>query len=124
MPRILRLSLPLLLLSCALHAHSLPPEPDPALTDGDKYKVVLENEQVRVLRYHDESGAKTHPHHHPDFVMVAVGPFRRQLTFPDGTKREREFKAGEAAWMPAQSHTGENVGSTPTDALLIEMKRR
>ena len=27
--------------------------PDPTRTDGDKYKVVLENEQVRVLEYRD-----------------------------------------------------------------------
>jgi hypothetical protein len=26
---------------------------DPVVTDGDKYSVVLENERVRVLRYHD-----------------------------------------------------------------------
>jgi hypothetical protein len=26
------------------------------------------------------------------------------------------------AWMPAQSHVGHNVGTTPTDALLVELK--
>jgi quercetin dioxygenase-like cupin family protein len=97
---------------------------DPAVTDGDKYHVVLDNDDVRVLRYHDQPGAKTQPHHHPAFVMYALAPFRRQLTFPDGTTRVREFKAGEAAWMPAQSHVGENIGSTPTEALLIELKPR
>jgi hypothetical protein len=25
-------------------------------TDGDKYSVVLENERVRVLKYHDKPG--------------------------------------------------------------------
>ena len=94
---------------------------DPASTDGDKYRVLLENDQVRVLRYHDEPGARTHLHHHPSFVMIALAPFRRRLTFPDGTRREREFSAGEVAWMPAQSHVGENIGSTPTEVLLIEV---
>ena len=100
------------------------PSSDPAVTDGDKYQVVLDNAEVRVLRYHDEPGAKTRPHHHPAFVLYALGPFRRQLTFPDGTKRVREFKAGEAAFMPAQSHVGENVGATPTEALIVELKPR
>jgi hypothetical protein len=32
---------------------------DPVETDGDKYSVVLENERVRVLRYHDKPGDRT-----------------------------------------------------------------
>ena len=32
---------------------------DPLVTDGDKYSVVLENERVRVLRYHDKPGDRT-----------------------------------------------------------------
>jgi len=99
-----------------------PSAPDPAVTDGDKYQVLLDNERVRVLRYHDQPGAKTHLHHHPCFVMYALAPFRRRLTFPDGSQRVRGFEAGEVAWMPAQSHVGENIGATATEALLIELK--
>ena len=32
---------------------------DAVVTDGDKYSVVLENERVRVLRYHDKPGDRT-----------------------------------------------------------------
>jgi quercetin dioxygenase-like cupin family protein len=95
---------------------------DPAVTDGDKYQVVLENARVRVLRYHDQPGARTHRHRHPAFVMVPLAPFRRRLTFADGTTRERAFKAGEVVWMPAQTHVGENIGDAPTDVVLIELK--
>jgi quercetin dioxygenase-like cupin family protein len=123
MTKPLRLFLLAFVAGCATAAARPAADPDPTQTDGDKYQVVLENEQVRVLRYHDAPGTKTHLHHHPDFVLVALAPFQRQLTFPDGTKRIREFKAGEAAFMPAQSHVGENVGSSPTEALLIELKQ-
>ena len=95
---------------------------DPVVSDGDKYQVVLENPRVRVLRYRDQPGAQTHLHHHPAFVLVALTAFRRQLTLPDGSKRERQFAAGDVAWMPAQDHVGSNVGGTPTEALLIEIK--
>jgi quercetin dioxygenase-like cupin family protein len=95
---------------------------DPLHTDGDKYHLVLEAPLVRVLRYHDEPGDKTRPHHHPCFVMYALAPFTRELTFPDGSHRTRTFRAGEALWMPAQSHAGRNVGGTPTEALLVELK--
>jgi len=108
--------------ACARAVAAAPTELDPVHTDGDKYQLVFENSLVRVLRYHDEPGATTHQHHHPCFVMYAVGGFKRELTFPDGSKRSREFRAGEAAWMPAQSHAGHNSGDTPTDALLFELK--
>jgi hypothetical protein len=95
---------------------------DPVHTDGDKYRVLFENQLVRVLRYHDEPGASTHPHHHPCFVLYALAAFERELTFPDGSRRTRIFQPGDAAWNTAQSHAGHNIGHTPTEALLIELK--
>ena len=118
-------ALTILATSCTQVASQMPPdtaEADPVVTDGDKYHALLENDRVRVLRYHDEPGEKTHLHHHPEFVLVALAPFRRLLTFPDGSAKEREFVAGDVAFMQAQSHIGENIGSTPTEALLIELK--
>ena len=105
-------------------AERRPPELDPTRTDGDKYHSLLENERVRVLRYHDEPGDKTQLHQHPEFVMYALSTFRRRLVAPDGSQRVRQFSAGDVAFMPAQSHAGENVGTTPTDVLLIELKPR
>ena len=109
-------------IACVTAKAATPALADPIDTDADKYHVVLENSQVRVLRYHDEPGASTHLHHHPCFVLYALGSFERELTFADGNRRSRRFRAGETAWMPAQSHVGHNVGSTPTDALLVELK--
>lgn len=108
--------------ACAWAAKAPSPELDPLHTDGDKYQLVFENPLVRVLRYHDEPGATTHPHHHPCFVLYALAPFKRELRLSDGSQRVREFHAGEAAWMPAQSHAGHNTGDTPTEALLFELK--
>jgi beta-alanine degradation protein BauB len=98
------------------------PGEDPTRTDPDKYQAVMENERVRVLRYHDEPGAKTHAHHHPASVLYALSAFKRRLSFPDGTTKEREFKPGDVMWVPEQTHVGENIGTTPTDVLLVEMK--
>ena len=95
---------------------------DPIKTDGDKYKVVLDNACVRVLEYHDQSGQITHQHHHPAFVLYAVTPFERAIHLADATIINRSFKAGDVIWSPAQIHIGENVGSTPTHALIVESK--
>ncbi|MDD2266379.1 hypothetical protein [Sulfuricurvum sp.] len=95
---------------------------DAVETDGDKYKVILENEKIRVLEYNDKPGDKTHQHHHPAFMLYALEPFKRKLTFPNGKQVEREFKKGEVIWMEEQVHVGENTGKTDTHVLIVEMK--
>ena len=96
---------------------------DPVQTDGDKYKLIFENERVRVLDYKDMPGAKTHQHVHPAFVLYVLEPFKRKITLPNGKIIMREFKRGDVLWSEAQTHVGENVGATPTHVLMIEMKK-
>jgi quercetin dioxygenase-like cupin family protein len=105
-------------LAAATVAHAA----DPIVTDGDKYRVILENERVRVLAYDDKPGEKTHQHEHRDFVLYALAPFKRKLTFADGKSSTREFKTGDAIWMKRQIHIGENVGTTDTHVLIVELK--
>ncbi len=97
-------------------------KPDPIETDRDKYTVVLENERVRVLKYHDQPGEKTQPHYHPDYVLYAESSFRRRLTFPDGQQKEVDVAAGTVAWMKGHMHIGENIGDTDTDVIIVELK--
>jgi hypothetical protein len=94
---------------------------DPLQTDPDKYKLVLQNERVRVLEYRDKPGDKTTRHTHRDFVLHALSSFKRRLTFADGRTMERSFSVGETLWMQAQSHIGENIGDTDTHVLLVEL---
>jgi hypothetical protein len=94
---------------------------DPTLTDPDKYRVVFENDRVRVLEYRDDPGARTRLHDHPDSVMVTLSAFRRRLTV-DGATREVALEPGEVRWLDAQSHVGENTGDTPTRVVFIELK--
>lgn len=110
------------LLACA-SSHAAPSSArDAAVTDPDKYRVVLDNDRVRVLDYTDRPGDRTSLHHHPDFVLYALGPFERRLIFPDGTTRVASFRGGETVFMPAQTHAGENIGTTETHVLIVELK--
>ena len=95
---------------------------DPIATDGDKYSVVLENERVRVLRYHDKPGERTLQHAHPDYVLYAESSFKRRLTFPDGRNQEVDVKKGSFGWFEAHTHIGENIGDTDTDVIIVELK--
>ncbi|MFZ2629302.1 MAG: hypothetical protein WAX67_10525 [Rugosibacter sp.] len=96
---------------------------DAVRTDGDKYKIILENGCVRVLDYHDNPGEKTHQHKHPAFVLYALSPFKRTLTLPDGKVIKREFKEGDVMWSEEQTHIGENIGQTPTHVVIVELKK-
>ena len=95
---------------------------DAVRTDGDKYKVILENDCVRVLDYRDVPGEKTHQHRHPAFVLYALGPFKRTLTLPDEKVLTREFNEGDVMWSEEQTHIGENIGQTPTHVVIVEIK--
>ena len=96
---------------------------DPIATDPDKYKVIFENDRVRVLEYRDKPGQKTSPHFHPDYVLYAMSSFQRKLTLPEeGKSGVRDVKAGDVAWGKAQVHVGENVGATDTHVIMVELK--
>ena len=94
---------------------------DPTVTNPDFYKVVFENERVRVLEYRDDPGDRTTPHSHPDSVMVTLTDFDRRLTQGD-QQREVSLTAGVPMWLPAQTHMGENIGSTQTHTIFVELK--
>ena len=94
---------------------------DPTISDPDKYRTLFENERVRVLEYRDEPGQATSPHEHPDSVMVTLSSFDRRLS-TGGETRDVRLEAGEARWLDAQTHAGENTGETPTHVVFVELK--
>lgn len=96
---------------------------DPVITDPDKYKVIFENEHLRVLDYKDKPGEKTNKHRHPSFALYALSPFKRNIHLEEGKTIVREFQTGDIIWSEGQVHIGENVGETDTHALIIELKK-
>lgn len=94
---------------------------DPTHTDPDKYRVIFENERIRVLEYRDRPGDRTSPHSHPDSFMYTLSSFQRRLIHGDRTK-DVQMPAGRAAWLSAQEHAGENIGETETHVLFVELK--
>jgi hypothetical protein len=97
------------------------PQSDPAATNPDLYKIVFENERVRVLEYRDEAGDRTLPHYHPDSVMITLSGFQRRLTSGDKSI-DVSVEPHKIMWHPAQTHMGENIGITPTHVVFVELK--
>lgn len=94
---------------------------DPVQTDPGLYHVLFENDRVRVLEYRDRPGDATHPHTHPDSVMVTLTSFRRRL-WSGGREVELELPAFEARWVGAQEHSGMNIGDSETHSIFVELK--
>ena len=94
---------------------------DPVVTNPNFYKVLFENDQVRVLEYTDQPGDRTTPHEHPNSVMVTLSSFRRRLYAGD-VERDVHISAEKTSWLPAQQHAGHNIGDTPTHVIFVELK--
>jgi len=95
---------------------------DPVKVDPQHYKVEFENAQVRVLRIRYGPHEKSVMHTHPAGVAVFLNDNRAKFTFPDGKSVEREWKAGQALWLPAETHLPENQTDKPLELILTELK--
>ena len=89
----------------------------------DSYKVLLENDEVRVLEARLKQGAKAEMHSHPRTVVYFLNNSRGKFTFPDGKSENADLKQGKAMWYDAISHSVENIGTEDLTAVLIELKK-
>src|ERR1035438_7971863 len=66
---------------------------DPVKLDSKHYKVVIDNDQVRVLRANYGPHEKSVMHEHPASVAVFVSDGHVKFTLPDGTSQDNNVKA-------------------------------
>ncbi|MFQ5583523.1 MAG: cupin domain-containing protein, partial [Calditrichia bacterium] len=95
---------------------------DPTVVDSKHYKVVFENDQVRVVRITYGPGEKSVMHYHPDGVAVFMTDNKVKFTKPDGKTFEIAGEAGQVIWDPAGKHLPQNMGDKPMEVILVEMK--
>jgi quercetin dioxygenase-like cupin family protein len=95
---------------------------DPVKLSPVMYKVLLENEQVRVLEFRAKPGQSEPMHSHPAMTVYELSGGRVRLTTPDGKTQIIDAKPGTAAWIPATVHRYENVGTTETHEIVVELK--
>jgi len=99
-----------------------PAAADPLEAYPDNYRVLFENERVRVLDFRLAKGASEKPHAHPAHVAVFLADFTIRFTLPDGSTRMRNARFGEIAYSPGAIHASENVGNTDAHGILVELK--
>jgi quercetin dioxygenase-like cupin family protein len=121
------------LLPLTTTAQAAPPvaEPPPATTgpvDGlvsspDNFKLLLENEHVRVLQYTLLPGQLDHWHTHPPRVGYVLSGAKIRVTEADGSTHDYDEKTGDTYWGDfSPLHDTLNIGTTPYIALLVEVK--
>ena len=100
---------------------------DPVEVDSDHYKVVYEDETIRVLRVTYGSGEKSVMHQHPwGTCAVFLTEFNGQSTDPDGNVTTENHTAGEAGCGPfrpgVHRHLPENIGAMSIELILFERR--
>jgi quinol monooxygenase YgiN/quercetin dioxygenase-like cupin family protein len=95
---------------------------DPVPLYPENYKVLLENDRVRVLDFRLLKGARENAHSHPAHVAYVLTGFKIRFTFPDGQTRIRETQSGDVLFSEAVTHASENIGETDAHGILVELK--
>src|SRR5215469_15836433 len=80
---------------------------DPLIVAPDHFKLVFENQYVRVIREHTGVGETVPMHKHAlPGVMVLLSDQNIRQTLPDGTVRDLHRKAGDSYWTEPTTHSG------------------
>jgi len=100
---------------------------DPVVMAPKSYRVVFENEMVRVLEYNNRPGlgpCGVGRHYHPKHLDIFLSEFSGQMTHEDGSvsKPKGKTKMGQVAWFEAEWHEVENVDKSATRVLMVELK--
>lgn len=109
----------------ALFAFVVPARAQDAVkVDPKHYKVEFENDKVRVLRASYGPHEKSVMHSHPENVAIFLADGHAQFTMPDGKIVDAPFKAGTTKWDAGGKHNPENLGDTPFEVIVVELKHK
>ncbi len=97
---------------------------DAVNADPKHFKIELENAQVRVIRFTLEPHGTTVAHEHlTPHVEVQLTDSKEKEIFADGKENVSQNKAGHVELEGiVGKHTNENVGDTPIETIIIELK--
>jgi quercetin dioxygenase-like cupin family protein len=98
-------------------------EPDPVAVSPENYRVLLENEHVRVLAMVLPAGASDREHAHPAQTVYFVRGGKIRIHVPDGAPTDHEFPDGHVFYHGPWTHRLENTGDAEVRAVVVELKR-
>ncbi|MDM0001920.1 hypothetical protein QTI24_25160 [Variovorax sp. J22P240] len=88
------------------------------------YRVLLENDSVRVIEYKSRPGLGVCGegiHSHPAHLAITLTPAKVRVV-QDGKTTFGDLPQGKVMYFEAEVHSAENVGGAGTRIYLVEMK--
>ena len=101
---------------------SSPATLDPLQLLPENYKLLLENDLVRVFDVRIRPGEKLRLHANGPSVIYVLNDGRLQHTYEDGTTKVKTAVSGAVVWDDAEAHETANVGDTDIHSIKIELK--
>ena len=87
------------------------------------YRVLVDNEHVRVVECTLKPGEKDAWHTHAAGWFYVTKGGKMKVTYADGKTVIQEGTTGESQWSPAEApHTSENIGTSEIGFILVEVK--
>ncbi len=96
---------------------------DPVEVSPNNYKILLENDNVRVLEMNLRAGEKDEVHSHPAETVYFIKGGKAKIHLPDGQSVDAELPDGHVMWNDAWTHQVENVGTSDIKAIIVESQQ-
>lgn len=105
----------------------LPTQKSPSSKELDElprpfYKVLWENENIRIVEHRMQPGESEPMHAHPAMLAYIMESSNLLVTESDGATNAVTLTRGEFQELPSWTHSIENIGDTPLHTLLVELK--
>jgi quercetin dioxygenase-like cupin family protein len=95
---------------------------DPLKVAPDMYKLLMENDRVRVMEVVFKPGSKIAKHSHPDHFVYVASAGKITIHKADDSKSDADLKVGDVMWIGAETHWAENIGTTEVRLIVTELK--
>jgi hypothetical protein len=118
----MKMTLPVVLTLCCISTAVAQDHTLPAGPAGVDMKLLAENEFVQVLRMSIPGGFKTPMHDVTPRVVVWLSDAHFVDHFADGKAQEETRRAGDAEWISARRHAGQNLSDRPMEFIAVIMK--
>ena len=95
---------------------------DPVKTSPQYYKVLLENDRVRVTETSYKPGADSGMVQRSDRVVRALTDGTLEKITPDGKKEIIEWKTGQVRYGKKETYSQKNIGKTDLVLFVTNLK--
>lgn len=113
----------LLLLAMVMFVTNFAAAQDPVKVAPNQYKLLFENDRVRVCEATLKAGESIVTHSHPDHFLYVLAPGKLKITPQGKEAQEIDAQEGQVLWLNAETHSAVNTGTTDLKGLIVEFKQ-